>query len=164
MYVFGMSLFSYQLALVNQHNFTLFTTGKEILIKILEKPNEDEKNCYWCIKNNSEYDIIQKVLNKFADGLKQDSHISKMKFVSDLLGLFNVILMFIIYGGPRLINFLTFINCLCMLLIAFINEPQFVLYLECSVVIVTSVIVCQCLYVLFLVAFDLHSKQREKLE
>ncbi len=145
-------------------NDTQSLVKQEDAFKILRSMTQVEYNCYYCITNRTNHAIIGQILQIHDNGIEQQLKVSHVRLVLNLFGIFNIVLVFIVYGGPAIFNFLTCINGLCILIVPFVKHFHYMIYMESSVVFVSTVVTMQSLYCIIIAVLEIDTKLSIKTE
>ncbi len=95
--------------------------------------------------------------------LKEESEkaFDKLKFVFNCLIIYDMIVVFTVFGGPKLINFVTLFSSILICASIFISN-NYVVYFEYSVVIMSVLIMVKCIYILVVDMIESEVKRRVK--
>jgi hypothetical protein len=85
----------------------------------------------------------------------------KLKFVFNCLIIYDMIVVFTVFGGPKLINFVTLFSSILICASIFISN-NYVVYFEYSVVIMSVLIMVKCIYILVVDMIESEVKRRVK--
>lgn len=150
--------------MVYNQNFTQSVAENgEDAFEILHNMVRDEYLCHYCIKNHSSFDNINKILEIHKGHAQQRLRVSRLRLVLNIFGIFNIVLVCIVYGGPAIINSLTCITALCILIAPFVNKFSVMIFIESSVVLLATVVTIQCCYCIIVATLEIE-KKRPKTE
>jgi len=143
-------------------NDALLIDKSEGAFQILRNMSDDQNICYHCVMHHITNDHIKKILEIRSSNIEYQLKISNVRWILNLFGTFNVVLVFIVYGGPVIINCLTCINALFILIAPFVIHYHYVIYIESFAVIIATVITMQSFYSLIIAAIEIHIKRLTK--
>ncbi|CAF3146406.1 unnamed protein product [Rotaria socialis] len=152
------------ITLYDQNGTKSFDKSHNDAFKILQNMTLDEHNCHYCILNHTTYDDIKKILQVHDSTVHRDTTLFRLRLILHIFGTFNVLLVFVVYGGPPIINSLTCISALCLLIAPFIEKIYLMVYLESSVVLVATVWTTQSSYVIIIAMFVVNTNIFKKAE
>jgi len=150
-YLLGISTYVHQMVTVYHSNNSqsLPETLKDVQ-KLVKSLVEDEHNCYYCLQNNTSNESISKMIQTHDNYVQQQTEFTKLRCVLSLFGLFNILVVFILYGGSVTINILTTINAAIVLTSLYIDKFNTVVYMESTVVCVSLFIILHASYALII--------------
>jgi hypothetical protein len=158
--VYSLCFYSYvyQMTILYYQNDALLIKKSESAFQILRNMSDDQHSCYHCVMHHITDDHIKKILEIRSNNIEHQLKISNVRLILNLFGIFNVVLVFIVYGGPVIINCLTCINALFILIVPFIKDFHYVIYIESFAVIFATVITIQSFYSLMIAIIEIHTK------
>jgi hypothetical protein len=143
-------------------NKTRTFAENQYIHKVLSNMVEDNYNCHYCIKSHTSHDIIEKTLELHNDHMQQQKHLSGLRIILSVFSVYHVLLVFVIYGGPVLINTLTSINIFLIIIVQFVEQFDAIMFIESLVVLVATVIAVQSSYCLIVASYEVHTRQFKK--
>jgi hypothetical protein len=136
----------------------------ENTFQILQNMAEDKFNCYQCINNHTNYVDIKKILKAHDGDVEEQLKLSSLCLFLNIFGIFNIIVVFIVYGEPTIINSLTCINAVYILAAPFVKQFNHMIYMESSVIFITTIVTIQSYYCIIIATLEIHVKLSIKTE
>jgi hypothetical protein len=129
--------------------------------EILTHIHQQKHLCYHCLMNISTFEKLEALI--INQELKEESEkaFDKLKFVFNCLTIYDMIVVFVIFGGPKLINFVTLFSSILICTSTFISN-NYVVYFEYSVLITSVLIMIKCIYILVIDMIESEVKRRTK--
>jgi hypothetical protein len=87
--------------------------------KLLIKFFKDEHTCFHCLSTHSSFQEVEDMGKKVQYQVAKETAYKKTRNVYNILAFLNIIMVFMIFGGPLLISIISIINSLFMCLSKF---------------------------------------------
>lgn len=111
--------------------------------EILTNMTKDTYNCHYCIQNHTDNDTISNIIETYTNYVEQQSQLFDLRCVLCLFGIYNVVLVVLVYGGPIFINVLSVINATLLFECLFIDKIHIIVLMESTIVLVSTIIILQ---------------------
>jgi hypothetical protein len=107
--------------------------------KLLIKFFKDEHTCFHCLSTHSSFQEVEDMGKKVQYQVAKETAYKKTRNVYNILAFLNIIMVFMIFGGPLLINITSIINSLFICLSMFLAD-SIMIFLEGFIVITSAII------------------------
>lgn len=132
--------------------------------EILKNMMNDIHKCHYCIATHSSPHIKTKILQVHQLNMEKDLKIRNIRLVLNLSALMNMLIIYIVYGGPQVINRLLIINGVFIIIAPFIENLHYMIYIESSVILVSTVIAIQSSYSIIIAGFEIYTRRFIKVD
>ena len=134
--------------------FTLEYCAKTALYGAILEQNAHFRPIYGSLRRSVMIDL----------GFIQQAETNRLRIILSLFSIFNIIVVFVIYYGPMIINTLSIVNALTMLFGVVLNRFVLSIYIE-SLVILLSIIICfQTTYIISIVVCAISTRKFSKMD
>ncbi len=127
--------------------------------EILTHIHQQKHLCYHCLMNISTFDKLGGLIINQELKIESEKAFRKIKFSFNCLIIYDIIVVFIIFGGSKSINFVILLSLILKCISTFINN-YYVVYFEYFVVIMSVLIMVKCIYILVIDAVEREFKRR----
>lgn len=127
---------------------------------LLIKLADDDYTCYHCLSKYSSVEEVKQMGKKMQYQVEKETSYKKTRNVYNLLALLNIIIVFMIFGGPLLISITSIINALFICLSMFLAD-SIVIFLEGFIVITSAIIFLKVFIVMTMAIYNSDRRKRQ---
>jgi hypothetical protein len=104
------------------------------------------------------------IIQTYNNHVKQQMELVRFRVVLYIFGIFNIIIVFIVYYGPVTINLLTTANAVLLLSSLFVDKFDVMIFMESIVVFMSVVIIFQVSYCIVITICSISIREFNKNE
>jgi len=143
-YLLGACCYTHQMVtILHQNSSKPLSEIVNETCKILTNMAKDTHNCHYCIQNHTSNDTISHITQTYTNNVQQQSQLFTLRCVLCLFGIYNVVLVALVYGGPIFINVLSVINVALLFACLFIDKIHVIVLIESTLVLLSTIILLQ---------------------
>lgn len=129
--------------------------------EIITHIHQQKDLCYHCLMKISTFEKLEALIINQELREESEKAFDKLRFAFDCLTIYNMIVVFIIFGGPKVITFITLFSSI-LICTSIIISKSYVVYFEYSVLIISVFIMVKCVYILVIDMIESEVKRRTK--
>jgi hypothetical protein len=148
----------------NHHHEKSLSDYMETTHRILKDRVADDYKCYYCLSNHTNNDTLMNIIQTYNNHVKQQMELVRLRVVLYIFGIFNIIIVFIVYYGPVTINLLTTANAVLLLSSLFVDKFDVMIFMESIVVFMSVVIIFQVSYCIVITICSISIREFNKNE
>jgi hypothetical protein len=127
-----------------------------------EKYNFETKNsCYHCLVNISSSEKLEKMIANLEEQQQSEERLKNLKLSFNYMSIYNVIIVYIVFGGPKLIPLVTFFGSILICVSIFIKHIHMI-YFEHPVAGTSFLIMIKSLCVLLVDMIRIEQQRKQK--
>lgn len=111
--------------------------------RVLKNMKKDTHNCYYCVRNNTGNVTIEILLTSYNNHMNQTIELTRLRAILCIFEVLNIVIVFLIYWGPAIINAMLMIGGVSLVAGFFIEGLLSIVLIESIVVLISLIIVIQ---------------------
>ena len=122
----------------------------------------DSYTYYQCRTRYTTQEEMEEILTIVNDVTQQQNVLTYLHILLNIFGLFNIVLVFIVFGRPWLITITICLSAICIRIALLIENVQYMIYLEISAIVVSTIITFRSLHSISILMFEIIVKKLKK--
>ena len=115
---------------------------------VLVNISKDENACYHCVKSHIGFEHLRTLIEQQQTHRKRDEVLKGIRMLFNILSITNTIVVFLVFGGPKLISFVTLVSSICIFGSIYVEKVADAVLFESAVILVSVVVVLKGVYVI----------------
>ena len=129
------------------------------LHQILLNISNDQDYCFHCIQQHFDPDHLRTQIAQQNTHQQRDQALKRIRFVFNIVVITNCVVVFIIFGGPKLITFLSIFSSSLIFVSIYVDKVINAVYFESSVMCIGFVVLFKSLYVILVQIITIERKK-----
>ena len=139
------------------HSSSLFTLAKQEasneiddlkLNEIVANMSNDESYCFHCIERHVGFPRLKTLVEKQRIQRERDRSLKHVRTLFNSLSIVNSVIVFLLFGGPRSISFISLVSSFCIFGSIFVEKPTDAVVFESLVILISAIVIFKTFYVI----------------